>query len=146
MLSKPTEYALRALVYIAMVNHTGNRPGFKEIARETDSPEPYMAKILQQLTRAGLVNSSKGRGGGFYFDQPEAPLPLYEVILIMEGKQFFEKCGFGFKSCDADHPCPLHFEYAKIRENFYNLVKKETIQSLASKVRNKEAVLHRLTV
>lgn len=146
MLSKPTEYALRALVCIATMNQFGKRPGFKEIARETDSPEPYMAKILQQLTRSGLVNSSKGRGGGFFFDQPDNPLPVYEVIRLMEGEQFFNKCGFGFKSCDAANPCPLHDEYIVVRESFYALVKKETIQSLAQKVVNKEAVLSRLTL
>jgi len=64
----------------------------------------------------------------------------------MEGKQFFNKCGFGFKSCDAANPCPLHNEYLVVRESFYTLVKKETIQSLAQKVMNKEAVLSRLTL
>ncbi len=80
MLGKTTEYAIRALVYIYIRNLEGKRPGFKEIARNINSPEQFTAKILQNLARAGIIYSMKGRGGGFFFDQNNSPLPLFEVI------------------------------------------------------------------
>jgi Rrf2 family protein len=144
MLGKTTEYAIRALVYIFIKNQEGKRPGFKEISKEIDSPEQFTAKVLQNLARAELISSIKGRGGGFFFDQPSVPLTLYEVISVLEGEKFFSKCGFGLKRCDANNPCPLHNDYSPVREGFFRLVKKETIQSLAKRINEQEAVLSRL--
>ena len=144
MLGKTTEYAIRALVYIFIKNQEGKRPGFKEISKEIDSPEQFTAKVLQNLARAELISSIKGRGGGFFFDQSATPLTIYDVIRVMEGEKFFSKCGFGLKRCDANNPCPLHNDYSPVREGFFRLVKKETIQSLAKRINEQEAVLTRL--
>lgn len=144
MLGKTTEYAIRALVYIFIQNQEGKRPGFKEIAKKIDSPEQFTAKVLQSLARSEFILSMKGRGGGFFFDQPSTPLTLYEVIRVLEGERFFLKCGFGLKLCDGENPCPLHDEYSLVREGFFRLVKKETIQSLANKINEQKAVLKRL--
>ena len=141
MLGKTTEYAIRALVYVFIQNREGKRPGYKEIAKKIDSPEQFTAKVLQNLVRADLISSMKGRGGGFFFDQPATPLTLYEVIRIMEGEKFFFKCGFGLKRCDGENPCPLHDNYSPVRKGFFRLVKKETIQSLVNKINEHKAVL-----
>ena len=67
MLGKTTEYAIRALVYIYIQNIEGERPGFKEIAKKIDSPEQFTGKVLQNLTRANIVSSMKGREVAFSF-------------------------------------------------------------------------------
>lgn len=85
----------------------------------------------------------KGRCGGFFFDHPSIPLTIFEVIRVMEGEKFFSKCGFGLKQCDGECPCPLHDDYSLVRESFFRLVKKETIQSLADKINEQKAVLTR---
>ena len=146
MLGKTTEYSIRALVYIYLQNRVGARPGFKEIARNIDSPEEFTGKVLQLITRAGLVSSLKGRGGGFFFDDMEKPLSLVEVMEVTESQDFFHKCGFGLKSCDADNPCPMHDEYAVVRDSFFDLMKRLTIQSLATKIDQNKAVLNRLEI
>ena len=143
MLGKTTEYAIRALVYILIQNQDGKRPGFKEISKKIDSPEQFTAKVLQNLARAELISSIKGRGGGFFFDQTATPLTIYDVIRVMEGDKFFSKCGFGLKRCDGESPCPLHDDYSSVREGFFKLVKEETIQSLAKKINEQKAVLTR---
>jgi Rrf2 family protein len=143
MLGKATEYAIRALVYVYMQNQAGRRPGFKEIAEKIDSPEQFTAKILQTVAREKLVSSVKGRGGGFFFDQPAVPLSLYEVIRVMEGELFFSNCGFGLQHCNSENPCPLHDDYSPVREGFFSLVKTVTIQSLAAKIYDHKGVLTR---
>src|SRR5512133_1541606 len=112
MLGKTTEYAIRALVYIYIQNLEGKRLGFKEISKNIDSPVQFTAKVLQNLTRAELILSMKGRGGGFFFDHAATQLTLYDVIRVMEGEKFFSKCGFGLKRCDGENPCPLHGDYS----------------------------------
>lgn len=147
MLSKTTEYAIRALVSVELSSRKGQRPGFKTIARDIDAPAQYVAKIMQTLTRFELLKSMRGRGGGFFFTEDnQQDIYLYDVVWIMEGKTFSTRCGFGFKHCDADNPCPLHNEYEPIREAFTQLLKKETIRSLATKIEKGEAVLSRLSV
>ncbi|HEX3007556.1 MAG TPA: Rrf2 family transcriptional regulator [Bacteroidales bacterium] len=133
MFNKETEYALRGLVYIQLRNQEGNRPGIAEIAREIEAPVFYTAKILQRLVRHGFVVSLKGKGGGFYFDSSKPDLPLKDLIVLTEGSKTFDGCGFGLKSCDGENPCPLHEQYAPIRESINTLVSTETIQSLAKK-------------
>lgn len=144
MLEKTTEYAIRALVYIYIQNMAGKRAGFKEIAKMIDSPEQFTGKVLQNLTRAKLLSSMKGRGGGFFFDEPSNPITLFTVIEAIEGKEYFSKCGFGLKRCDANNPCPLHEDYAPFRDSFFKMVNEKTIQSLANKINNREATLNRL--
>jgi Rrf2 family protein len=144
MLGKTSEYAIRALVYVYIQNQEGKRPGFKEISKKIDSPEQFTAKVLQILTRAGLISSLKGRGGGFFFESSVAPLTLYEIIRVTERDQFFSKCGFGLKKCDAENPCPLHDDYSPVREGFFKLATKQTIQSLAKKINEHRAILTRL--
>jgi len=143
MVGKTSEYAIRALVFIYMQNQAGKRPGFREIAEKTNSPEQFTAKILQKLAREQLVFSAKGRGGGFFFDQPVVPLNLYDVIRVLEGESFFSKCGFGLEQCNCENPCPMHDEYSPVREGFFKLVKNVTIQSLAYKIYDQKGVLTR---
>lgn len=147
MLSKTTEYAIRALVSVELNGRKGQRPGFKTIAVDIDAPEQYVAKIMQTLTRFGLLKSVRGRGGGFFFTEDNhQDIFLYDVVWIMEGKTFFTRCGFGFKQCDNENPCPLHNEHEPIREAFTRLLKKENIRSLATKIEKGDAVLSRLRV
>lgn len=144
MLGKTTEYALRALVYIYTQNNEGKRPGFREVSKMIDSPEQFTGKVLQSLTRAGFISSMKGRGGGYFFDDLTIPLTLFEVIESVEGNEFFLKCGFGLNHCNAGDPCPMHEGYSQIRDGFYKFVNEQTIQSLALKVDNNEAILTRV--
>ena len=146
MITKSTEYAIRALVYIQLQHWKTKRPGVSEIAREIEAPEAYSAKILHTLTRHRLLDSMKGRGGGFFFSENQSELTLYKVILVMEGDSSFTKCGFGLKNCSDSQPCPLHDEYTLLREGFLNIVRSETIGSLAKKIVNKKAVLNTTSV
>jgi Rrf2 family protein len=134
MFNKETEYALRGLVYIQLQNLRGRRPGIIEISEEIDAPQFYSAKILQRLARLGLVESQKGKGGGFYFDPKKPVLSLRTLVLATEGGKSIQGCGFGLNSCDDNNPCPLHEKYAPIRKALNSLIAEEDIQSLAQKI------------
>jgi len=64
----------------------------------------------------------------------------------MEGAAFFSKCGFGLKNCTAGHPCPLHDEYMIIRDIFYQVTNKTSIQALADKIIAQKAILSRIPI
>jgi Rrf2 family protein len=143
MLSKSAEYGIRALVFIQLQNWLKKRPGVIEISREIEAPTAFTAKILHNLTKHQLLDSMKGRGGGFFFQDNQSDLSLYRVILVLEGERLFTKCGFGLNSCSETNPCPLHLEYVHIRDGFIDLTRSESIGSLAQKIREGHAVLNR---
>jgi Rrf2 family protein len=143
MLSKSTEYGIRALVFIQLQNWENRRPGVAETAKEIEAPVAFTAKILHQLTTHQLLESMKGRGGGFFFKDNQSDLSLYDVILVLEGDRLFTKCGFGLKNCSETNPCPMHYGYMHLRDGLINLAKKETIATMAQKVLDGVAVLNR---
>lgn len=143
MLTKGSEYAIRALLYIQLQNWEGKRPGVIEIAREIEAPEAYSAKILHMLTSRNFLDSAKGRGGGFFYSDQQPERELYDIIVHLEGDQLFTKCGIGLKNCSSENPCPLHHEFIKVREELIHIFKNESIRTLAEKIRDGSAVLKR---
>jgi Rrf2 family protein len=131
-------------VFVQLRNWEHKRPGVGEIAEEIEAPEAYTAKILQILTKNKLLDSAKGRGGGFFFDENQSNLTLYDVIHVVEGDACFYKCGFGLKQCNSNNPCPLHEKYKDVRDGFFEIVKTETIKSLSEKINHGDAVLNRI--
>lgn len=138
MFNKETEYALRGLVYVQVQNTKGTKPGIIEIANEIDAPLHYTGKIMQRLVKQGFLLSNKGKGGGFYFDDLQPELPLKKIIQAIEGEKTYGGCGFGLKHCDENNPCPLHGQYAPIRDSINNLISENTVQSLARDYQNGE--------
>jgi len=142
MLTKSTEHALRALVFIQLQNVEDKRPGVAEVAEGIKAPKAFLAKILQTLTKHNLLDSARGRGGGFFFNGNQADISLYDVINVMEGDGSFHNCGFGFKNCTDESPCPIHHKYIKMRDEFQNIAKTETIESLSERILEGKAVLN----
>lgn len=134
MFKKETEYALRGLIYVQSQNSAGRKPGITEIAEEIDAPHFYTAKILQRLVKQGYVESTKGKGGGFSFNADLPDLSLRTIITNIEGDHLFTGCGIGLKDCNCETPCPLHEQFAPIRDSINELVSHETVQSMALKM------------
>jgi len=108
MFSKACEYGIRAVLYIAIKSNHGSKLGLKEIAQEVDSPVPFTAKILQSLSREGIIASSKGPSGGFYLDPKSRPIPLSAIVKAIDGTDSLYRCGIGLKECSDRFPCPIH--------------------------------------
>lgn len=125
--SKTCEYAMRAVFYIAQRSEEGQKVGIREIAVHINSPEPFLAKILQKLSRDGLILSSKGPHGGFYFDSGGLLRPLADIVQAIEGDSIFTGCGMGLSYCSEANPCPLHDEFKKVRTQIVLMLKNTTI-------------------
>lgn len=122
MFSKACEYAIRALLFIAQKTEGGSKIGIKEIAKGIDSPEHFIAKILQDLSRKGLVHSQKGPSGGFYLDQSSLNASLADIVRVVDGDSIFSGCALGLKQCSEVKPCPLHHEFKKIRDSMSHML------------------------
>ncbi|MDR6545111.1 Rrf2 family protein [Chryseobacterium rhizosphaerae] len=129
MFSKTCEYALRALIYIAQQSKNGSRVGIKDIAKSISSPEHFIAKILQDLSRKGFVQSAKGPNGGFYMDQQNLNNTIADIVREIDGDKLFSGCGLGLEQCSETHPCPLHDQFKSIRTNLRIMLESSKIQA-----------------
>jgi len=127
LFSKTCEYAIRAVFFVAHKTANGERVGIKEIAEGIDSPEHFLAKILQDLSRKRLINSIKGPNGGFYLDAEALKRPLIEIVEAIDGDKLFRGCGLGLKQCSEINPCPLHNQFKDIRNSINNMLHDITI-------------------
>lgn len=143
MFSKTCEYAIRAMIFIAQKSRDGNKVGIKDIAKGIDSPEHFIAKILQELGRKGVVQSLKGPTGGFYLDNSGRKTSLATIVKAVDGDDIFSGCGLGLKQCSDRHPCPLHHEFTKIRKDITNMLNKTRVGDLQEELDQKLTFLRR---
>ncbi|MDY0077871.1 MAG: Rrf2 family transcriptional regulator [Bacteroidales bacterium] len=141
MFSKACKYAIRSLIYLASKAEAPEKIGLKEIAAEIDSPVAFTAKIMQILSKQNLVNSTKGPHGGFYLNATAAEIKLIQVVKAIDGTQSISDCGLGLSSCSDEHPCPIHHEFASIRNALTTLLEEQTIQQLAQEMLAGKSVL-----
>lgn len=131
MFSKACEYAIRAALYISVKSIDGSKLGIKEIAKEIDSPEHFTAKILQTLSREGIISSIKGPNGGFFLDPKSKPIPLNAIVKAIDGDDILNCCSLGLKQCSDKFPCPIHNEIKVYKEKLRNIMKEKTLQHLS---------------
>lgn len=125
--SKSCEYAMRAVFLIAQKSANGEKTGIKEIAQSVNSPEPFLAKILQKLAKDNLIYSSKGPGGGFYLDRDGLKLPMAAIVKSIDGDSLFVGCGLGFPQCSELNPCPLHDAFKGVRQMLTDMLNNMTV-------------------
>ena len=126
MLSRSSEYAIRALAYLAAQK---TRPWLlsRQIAEELGMPPPFLAKILQTLAGVGILESQRGRGGGFkLLKRPEA-LSLYEIVEPFDHLGHRTLCVLGQKLCGDEHACPLHHAWKSSRTTFLNALEQTSL-------------------
>jgi Rrf2 family protein len=105
MISQTTEYALRAVVWLA--RKPDEQQGTKKISDAIQVPPGYLSKVLQKLTRAGLVTSSPGRSGGFRLTRPPAEIRVLEVVNAVDPLQRIHTCPLGIED-HGSNLCALH--------------------------------------
>ncbi|MBK9128108.1 MAG: Rrf2 family transcriptional regulator [Phycisphaerales bacterium] len=105
MISQTTEYALRAVVWLAA---NPEKPlTAQQIAEATRVPAGYLAKVLQGLSRAGLLNSQRGLGGGFTLAKAPSAMTMWEVVQAVDPLKRIKDCPLGFEA-HAGALCLLH--------------------------------------
>ncbi|MDO5615520.1 MAG: Rrf2 family transcriptional regulator [Cruoricaptor ignavus] len=134
MFSKACEYAIKASVYIAGQSISKTLVTVKQVANATDAPEPFTAKILQQLCRANLLESVRGKMGGFHFnDEQLDSIKIYDIVDLIDGSKIFTSCGLGLKECSNANPCPVHEDFKIIRSKMLEMCQKFSLRDLALK-------------
>ncbi|MBK7745655.1 MAG: Rrf2 family transcriptional regulator [Candidatus Obscuribacter sp.] len=104
MISQTSEYALRAMVFLAMRESAATG---QEIAEVTRVPAGYLSKIMQQLVKAKLVGSQRGIGGGFHLLKTPGEISILDVVNSVDPIEQLTSCPLGIES-HGFTLCPLH--------------------------------------
>ena len=104
MISQTAEYALRAVVYLA--DQAPAPQTTQQIAKVTLAPAGYLAKVMQGLSRAGLVHAQRGLHGGFTLARSAEELTVLDVVQAVDPIQRITHCPLGLKGHTS--LCPLH--------------------------------------
>jgi Rrf2 family transcriptional regulator, nitric oxide-sensitive transcriptional repressor len=105
VLSQTVEYALRAAVHLAMQSPEGRTTD--QIAGATRVPRAYLSKVLQSLTKAGIVQSQRGLGGGMSLARAPQEITILDVVNAVEPLQRIKTCPLGL-AAHGVQLCPLH--------------------------------------
>lgn len=119
LLSDASEYALRAMVWMAQ--RPGQPQKVRELAEGTHAAPGYLVKVLQALTKADILSAQRGSRGGFTLERDPAKLTVLEVINAIDPIERILTCPLGLKS-HGKHLCPMHKKIddamAKIEASF----------------------------
>ncbi|MCA6439678.1 MAG: RrF2 family transcriptional regulator [Sediminibacterium sp.] len=134
MLAKKTQYAMKALAYMAD-RRSDNPILISEIAAKKKIPLKFLESILLELRKAGILESKKGKGGGYFFSQAPDTIKLAAVIRLMEGPiallpcvslNFYKKC----TDCN-EKKCGLNRVMKEVRDSTLQVLENRTIADLA---------------
>lgn len=136
MLSNTSKYALRAVIYLALYASEEKKIGIREISEKLGIPTPFLGKILQNLAKHQILDSSKGPHGGFCLKRPAMDISLMEIIEVIDGSDIFDTCIIRTSKCSYDAPCSMHDKIAPLRSEMKSLFLTESIADLVSEFRN----------
>ncbi len=137
LLSKACEYGLRAALYMAL-EQKEEYISIRNMSKKLDISYHFLTKILQQLTKAGLMESYKGPNGGVRLAEKSGDIQLFEIVKAIDGDELFTECVLGLPGCGERKPCALHQKWANHREEIKMMLKTTTLQKLAEESRDKD--------
>ena len=138
--SRSAEYAIRAFVHLAQVPE-GKYAMVKNIAEQEHIPAHFLAKILQQLARKGLLRSSKGPTGGFAMRVDPSEVRLLDIVEALDGLAPFQQCASGLAECNDDMPCSMHDSWVALRSRIMDYLGRNTIADLVKALELKKKSL-----
>jgi Rrf2 family protein len=121
--------AVAAMSALAEVYHQDGTLSSGQIAESRNLSQPLVAKILTQLSQHGLVNGTRGPGGGYRLARDPASITVYDIVELFEGHRDPSSCPFGPGWCGVGEPCPLHDDLAALSDAAAESLKQMTFAS-----------------
>lgn len=126
-LSSEGRYALRAMVHLAQTGQA-NRD---TISAKADIPPRLLARVLAKLSRAGLVETREGRGGGSRLARPPEEITLREAVEAIEGPFEVTRCIMEQRTCGEGRPCAMHEAWEEGQEAILEYLETQTLDEFA---------------
>jgi Rrf2 family protein len=134
MMSKTGVHALTALAALAKLSN-GDYAGAGDLAKTIGAPPNYLGKLLKTLSHEGLLESQKGKGGGFRLARNPATITLLDVMEPVARVSRWTGCFLGRATCSDQDPCALHLRWGKARDAYFQFLSETTVADLAAQFR-----------
>lgn len=133
-LSSEGRYALRALVYLARESERGELATADRISAHAVVPRRLLARIMSKLARAGLVETSEGRGGGSRLARAPGEITLRDAVEAVEGPFEITHCIMQQRPCGQGRPCALHDAWTEGQNTILENLGTKTLADFSSQV------------
>lgn len=127
--TREADYAIRCVLHMA--RQSGEVTSIGGVCDAMFVPRTFVAKILQRLSRAGIVRSIRGVKGGFLLAKPASEINLLEVIEAVQGKSAANICAIDRNACSLSGRCAVHPVWVKLRHMVEDELKKQTFDVLS---------------
>lgn len=135
MLSKKTKYAINALVYLARESKNGEPVQISRIAESENIPRKFLEAILLELRHAGMLNSRKGKTGGYYLQKTIEEINIADVMRLFDGPiallpcvayKYYERC----EECIDEETCGIRSVFSDVRAQTVRMLKGATLAEI----------------
>ncbi len=130
--TRKADYAIRSVLFLS--KERGRVISATEISRSMLIPRVFLAKILQQLTRKGIVKSVPGVRGGFRLAKSPAEINLLEVIEAIQGPSASNTCAIDERVCSLSDKCIVHPVWVALRKDIEKRLREENFAKLLATV------------
>jgi Rrf2 family protein len=138
------KYAIRALTYMAAREDQDSPASAADVAEAENIPPYYLAKVLQDLARADLLNSVRGRGGGFLLKRAPEEIKVLEILEAVENiRRLTTECVLGLDECSDEASCPLHDTWTLFRNNLIDSFTELTLADMVAELKKKRHAISR---
>ena len=128
-ITRQAEYAVRAVLHLSRMG--GNqRAATSAVAQEQKIPPSFLAKIISQLSIAGLLHTSRGARGGVTLAREPKEITLLEVVEAIDGPIQLNECVGENSSCAFDHECPLRPVWCDAQDELVKRLKNTNFEQL----------------
>lgn len=131
-ITRQADYAVRAVLYLSRKGNT-QRSATSTVAKEQHIPPSFLAKIISQLSIAGLLHTSRGARGGVTLAREPQDITLLEVIEAIDGPIQLNECAGENGTCTYDNECPLRPIWCDAQEDLVKRLKGTTFDQLLAK-------------
>jgi Rrf2 family iron-sulfur cluster assembly transcriptional regulator len=129
ILTRKGDYGVRALMYLAK-QPPGKLSSIKEISEAMEIPQVFLAKVMKQFVRRGMVTSKRGIAGGYMLGRPPSALTLREIVEAMEGPITMNNCLKKKSPCHRKKECDAAPVWEAIQQNFIRDLERYTIAKI----------------
>jgi Rrf2 family protein len=129
-LTKRADYAIRAVVALARTSGP-ERLSVRQVAADQGVPERFLTHVMGDLVRAGLVEATVGRTGGYRLARRSADISLLDVVEAVEGDSHRRTCVLRGGPCAVDGRCDVHAVFAAAQDDVIGRLRGATVEAAA---------------
>ena len=136
-ITRQADYALRAMLYLARNDKLDKKASTSQIAKDQEIPASFLAKIISQLSIAGLINTTRGASGGVILARDKKDITLLDVVEAIDGPINLNECTQNPNICTFGETCPLHSVWCEAQVELVNKLRSTTFEKLIAMEKSK---------